>query len=264
MPTSLLARGGRLCAAAMACALLAPLASPLSSQTAVLHDRGATRDELTAAAGVAERLATSAAYSERTRARARGAAQAIRLRLTDGDFRVGDQVRVDITGPVPVNDTLAVRDSLILEIPGIRRVRLHGVLRSEIETTLLREVREVVRDANVTARPLVRVAVFGLVTQPGYFSVVPETRIDELITLAGGPAGEAATDRLQLMRGDTLLLDGTRVQLAISRGETLDALGVQEGDALRVPQRAAPWDRASTLQIVTMLVTPLLTLFAVQ
>ena len=66
------------------------------------------------------------------------------------------------------------------------------------------------------------------------------------------------------MRGDTILFDGTRVQLAISRGETLDALGVQEGDALRVPQRTAPWDRASTLQIVTMLVTPLLTLFVVQ
>lgn len=251
----------RLLAPVLLCALVGPVAA---AQTAVLHDRGATRAELEAALGVSDRSAGSTAYSDRTRARARSTALAIRARLSAGDFRVGDLIRLNITGQIPVNDTVSVRDSLVIDIPGIRQVRLHGVLRSEVETVVSRDVIEVVRDARVTARPLVRVAVFGLVTQPGYFSVPAETRIDELLTMAGGPTGEAATDNLHLVRGDTVLLDGREVQAAIAQGRTIDALEVREGDALQVLQRPAPWDRASTLQIVTMFITPLLTLFVVQ
>lgn len=227
--------------------------------------RNATRAELESQVALLESSATSPAYSERTRARARVQAVAVRARLVNGDFSLGDKIQLHVQGPTQlVDSTLTVGDSVILDVPGIRRVRLHGVLRSELESVLLRDVGEVVRDPRITARSLIRLAVLGEVLTPGFRTVAPETLIDELITLAGGPAATGALDKMQLVRGDTLLMGGADVSAALAEGRTIGSLGLRDGDALVIPPRGTPWDRASFLQVASFLVTPLLTLLAVR
>ena len=87
--------------------------------------------------------------------------------------------------------------------------------------------------------------------------------MDHVLTLAGGPVADAAAQMTTLMRGDTLLLDRKQLMLAVVDGATLDELGVIDGDALIVPPRRPPWDRTMTLTIVTLIFTPLITIFAI-
>ena len=223
-----------------------------------------SRDQLEAAAVQFDRLAASTAYSDRTRASARIHASQVRRRLADGDFRVGDRMIITVGGSVVVTDTVTVLEGRRIAVQGIRQVSLEGVLRSELERKLLADLTEVVRNATVTARPLVRMAVFGSVTSPGYLSVPSETTLDHVLTLAGGPMATAAPGRTTLVRGDTVLLARDQVTLAVVNGRTLGDLGVRDGDALMVPPQDLPWDRNTTLQIVTLLLAPILTIFVVR
>jgi len=215
--------------------------------------RLATRAELQASLLLAERSATSTAYGARTKERAQRLATDLRARMRDGDFRVGDQIQIRVqSAELNFLDTLAVSDSLLIDVPNIRSISLRGVLRSELDSVLSTELARSVRDLRVEVRPLLRVAVFGLVTNPGYLTVPSETLLDQLLTLSGGPTADAAPDRMRLMRADTVLLDGKRVQAAIASSRTLDALDVRDGDALYVVRRREQWTLQTTLSIVTL------------
>ncbi|HET8771877.1 MAG TPA: SLBB domain-containing protein [Gemmatimonadaceae bacterium] len=225
----------------------------------------ADRAELTAALEVLDASAASTAYSERLRDRAREDAAQVRHRLTAGDFSVGDRIQLRVSGPTQLVDTtLTVGDSLILNVPGIKQVRLYGVLRSELESALTRDLGEVVRQVQVSAHPLIRIAVLGQVTTPGFLAVPPETLVDQLITLSGGPAPTAALDNMSVVRRDTVLWDGDELSGAIARGRTVAALNLRDGDALVVPPQGAPWDRAAVLQIASFFIGPLITILVVR
>lgn len=225
----------------------------------------ASRAELTSTLEMLDASAASTAYSDRLRDRAREDAAQVRNRLTAGDFSVGDRIKLRVTGPTQLVDTtLAVGDSLTLNVPGIKQVRLYGVLRSELESTLGRDLGEVVRQVQVSARPLIRIAVLGQVTAPGFLAVPPETLVDELITLSGGPAATAALDNMSVVRRDTVLWDGDELSGAIARGRTVAALNLRDGDALVVPLQGEPWGRAAALQIASYFIGPLITILIVR
>ena len=212
--------------------------------------RSASRADLESAAAELDQLAASTAYGERLRARARTDASKIRVRLTEGDFKVGDLIMLVIEGQLAVNDTLTVLDGARLQVPGFRAVSIAGVLRSELEAKLRTELTDVVRNATVSARPLVRLAVFGAVGAPGYVSVPPETTVDGLMMIAGGPTATAEVDKLRLVRSDTVLVGPEAFRAAVAEGLTVGALDLTDGDALIVPERGLPWDRNSILQMV--------------
>ena len=92
----------------------------------------------------------------------------------------------------------------------------------------------------------------------------PETLIDQLITLSGGPAPTAALDNMSVVRRDTILWDGDELSGAIARGRTVAALNLRDGDALVVPPQGAPWDRAAVLQIASFFIGPLITILVVR
>ena len=224
----------------------------------------ATRPQLEGELTRAEGLAASPAYGARTRQRARGLAAEIRVRLDAGDFRVGDRMLLRVDGAIVIDDTVTVLDDIRISARGIGEIPLRGVLRSELEPHLRAAITERVRDATVAARPLVRIAVFGAVGTPGYLSVPAETRLDDLLMVAGGPSTESRPAGFELRRGDVVILDADGVRAAIAEGSSLGALSVREGDFLAVEPRAAPWTRESTIQIVGMLMFPILSIFLVR
>ena len=249
----------------VASARLAAQVTAASAQGATVSpaSRMATRAELESAAAEFDQLAASTAYSEPMRARARGQAVAIRRRLTEGDFRVGDLIVLRIEGQLTVNDTMTVLDGLRVSVPQFRQVSLAGVLRSELELRLRTELTDVVRNATVTARPLMRLAVLGSVTRPGYLSVPSETTVDGLLMLAGGPLPTAAVNEMNLTRADTVLLKASTTRSAVTQGLTIGQLELTDGDALLVPLKER-WDRAAVLQIVGLAVTLLTTFTLLQ
>jgi hypothetical protein len=99
---------------------------------------------------------------------------------------------------------------------------------------------------------------------PGYVLASPETRLDELLTRGGGPAADADLQRMEVVRGDDVILEPAAIVSAIAGGRTIAELGIEQGDMLRLRPRTPPWDRASTLQLVAVVVAPLPTLLVVQ
>ncbi len=233
-------------------AALAPTDSRAQSADVISapNRRMARRTELDSSATYHERLSRSTAYSERTRLRAASAAGLARRRLTEGDFQEGDRILLVTGGTVVVDDTLTVLEGRRLAVAGFGPVSLTGVLRSELEAKLLTDLSALVRNTTVSARPLMRVAVFGSVGAPGFLSVPQESTLDDVISRAGGPVATAAIRKITVTRNERVILDMSDVMNAVAQGRSLSALGIEDGDAVMVPDQGAPWDRNSALQFV--------------
>jgi len=245
------------------------LAALIARPTALLAQAGsgdwlATRAELESRLQSVARGSASTAYSERLRARVVAEGATIQRRLSEGDFRVGDRIVVRVEGSLTLSDTVTVLEGRRVVLARVGDLSLTGILRSELESTMRDFVRQTVLDATVNARPLVRMAVFGPVTNPGYVAVPMETRLDELLAAAGGPTGEADPATLQVRRGEAVVLDEDEVAAAIVEGRAIGSLGLREGDHLLLKPRSPPWDRMMTLQIVSIFAFPIITTLLVR
>lgn len=172
---------------------------------------------------------------------ARSAAQAevgaIRLRLQSGDFRVGDRFVLTLRQDVERTDTVSVRDSLKAAVLNLPEINLAGVLRSELEDRMSSHVARFLRNASVKTSVLTRVAVTGAVLRPGFIYVAPDRPINDLVTLAGGPAPTANLDQIVVSRGSIELLSAKASKKVVKEGRTLESLDVQSGDEVRVPTK---------------------------
>ena len=214
----------------------------------------ARRDELSALAQVLDSVAASPSAGIGDRNRARPLAAQIRARLESGDFQPGDRVVVRAptgvgdtyaTPNAPVRsaadlgiaDTFAVQFGPALVLPSIGEIPLRGVLRSELEDQVTRYVSRLVRDPEVHARALMRLSVQGEVVKPGYYSVLPEAPLADLVTAAGGYTPNAKLTDILIQRGDAKILEKEKLRLLVAQGTTLDAAGIRPGDELVVPKR---------------------------
>jgi len=190
-----------------------------------------TREELMAA-----EISASQNYSGDVRKNSMTAA-AIRHRLQEGDFQVGDRVIVTVVANDTRTDTLVVRSGRILELPGKLTVPLTGVLRSELQTHVTAEVLKYVKAQQVVVTPLMRVGILGEVARPGYFAFASDIPITDAIMTAGGPSVTADLDRSVVRRGGQEVHSADDTRLAIARGLTLDQFGMNQGDEIIVGRR---------------------------
>ena len=135
----------------------------------------ATRADLTA---MADRLSRG---SESDRSRA----TMLRTRLRDGDFQAGDRIRLVIDGSVTQDDTLPVGAGSKIRVKEIGEISLAGVLRSELQGHLTKELSRYIKDVRVQATPLVRLSILGPVGKPGFFYMPSDIAITDAIMRAG-------------------------------------------------------------------------------
>lgn len=239
------------------------------SQTDLGSAWTASRAELERRVTQLDALAGSTAYSDRARARSAQEAAGIRRRLTEGDFRIGDRILIEIDGVVldatrgaqptqtEYQDTVTVLDGARINVPNIGEISLAGVLRSELQGRVNAAVNEVILNSRARTRPLVRLAVFGSVGRPGYYNIPLETRIDHLIMMAGGPTIDASTGKMRVQRGDTIVLDPTEVRGMIANGVVVGEMGLQEGDQLLIERGPQRIERQQTIQFAFLFLSPL-------
>lgn len=156
-----------------------------------------------------------------------------------GGFRVGDRVWINVEGESQLSDTFTVGPALALTLPVVGQVGLERVPRAAVEAHLTRELGRFLRNPVVRARALIRVAVAGEVAKPGFYAVATDVVLADAIMLAGGATPDARLDELRVERGDRRLWKPDALQRAIAEGQTLDDLGLQAGDRIVVPRRAA-------------------------
>ncbi len=225
------------CLTGLALSVMAP---PVRAQVRPDDPRHAmsTREELEALAVQAEQIANSSATSDVLRARKRAEAEALRERLRDGDFRVGDRIVVGVRGDTAMTDTFVVRGSQQLELPNIPPISLQGVLRSELNQTLFREVGRYLKNPQVTSGTLIRIGVLGQVTKPGFYSVPADMLVtDVIMAYGGGPAATADLDATEFKRGSAVVWGKEDMRVAIREGSTLDQLSIRAGDALVIGEK---------------------------
>ncbi len=194
-----------------------------------------SRSELTAAAADAEIAATKGGSGER--AENAMVAAAIRQRLRDGDFRVGDRVIVSFVSEAVHTDTVVVRADRSLEISGLMLVPVAGVLRSELRDRVAAEILKFVKADRIEVIPLMRVAVLGAVARPGYFAFPSDIPLTDAIMGAGGPTPTAAVDKSIVRRQSQQYRSAGQTSKAIAAGLTLDQFGLSAGDELVVGER---------------------------
>lgn len=177
-----------------------------------------------------EQLTGAAIQAEQSQDGLRAAA--IRQRLRDGDFQVGDRILLTVFSDAAHTDTLVVRDGLIIDLPGKVILPLTGVLRSEIKDRVTAEVLKYVKADQVDVTPLTRIAVLGEVARPGYFAMRSDVPITDAIMQAGGPTVSADVERSVVRRGSHEYRSADETREAVAKGLTLDQFGLSAGDEL--------------------------------
>lgn len=171
---------------------------------------------------------------------------AIRRRLRDGDFEVGDRIFLifESTDQARIVPGMADRDTLLVMTgrqlilpPPIGDVNLTGVLYSEVTDTLNARIAQYFKSITVRAIPLIRLSVTGAVLRPGYYYFASDSPLSDLIMRTGGQAGNADLRKAEIRRGNTILWKGDDVQAALSDGATVQGLGLRAGDELNVGER---------------------------
>jgi hypothetical protein len=215
----------------------------------------AQRAELELAAQRAEQEAAQPGADAGTRSRKEAVANALRERLREGDFGVGERIFVEMRGAeVPFADTVTVRAGKVITIGTLPEISLHGVLRSELQGHLTREIGRYVRDPKVTATSWVRVSVLGSVGQQGFYAFPADILLTDALMRSGGMREDTDLNKITIKRAGREVVSKDEARLAIREGRTLDQLDVRAGDEITVGQkRQVRW--ALVLRTVTVLLT---------
>ncbi len=206
--------------------------------------------------------AQSPAYSQRLRASASAVADSIRARLTDGDLRAGDRVKLTVSEQLALSDTFTVSEGPALVLPVVGTVPLTGVLRSELQDRIAGRVDSVYRGAVVRVVLLIRLAITGGVGRPGFFALPGDALVDDAITYAGGLTAAGDLKGAYIERGGVRIWAPDSLQVAMRDRRTIADLGLRAGDRIIVPV-SQPHDPLQTLQSFAYFISIALSAFAV-
>jgi hypothetical protein len=234
--------------------LVAALSLPAGLQAQFVGEtrRQATREELERAAKANESAALNA--DEKTRAKLISDAAAVRNRLANGDFIPGDRILLLVQGDTALSDTFTVRGDRMLPLPGIPPITLQGVLDSELEPHLTKELQKYLRQVTLEATPLVRISLVGF-PQSNFYTVPVDQAITDVITLAGGwgSIGSVAYEKTVVRRNGRVLMDAKSTGNAIRMAKTVGDMALRDGDELYLPQSSSIGGRSGWQAVIGLL-----------
>ncbi|MGH7502167.1 MAG: polysaccharide biosynthesis/export family protein [Longimicrobiales bacterium] len=198
----------------------------------------ATRAQLEAILGRYEEAGDASGYSDAVRTIANDEADLIRYRLTEGDFEVGDQITLTVSGNAALTNQFTVAPGKLLILPEIPEMPLRGLLRSELSPALAAHLSKYYVNPQVFVTTSIRLQVEGEVGNPGFHVVSADQRFPDMLASVGQPTRTARTDEIKITRGNETIWDGDELQQAIVEGRTLDQLNLRAGDIIEVPAQS--------------------------
>ncbi|HET7620690.1 MAG TPA: SLBB domain-containing protein [Gemmatimonadaceae bacterium] len=240
-----------LLAAAAACASshgtsVLPVQPPLTDSMRA----GPSRAELEAMSAQADREAQSATDPDVKRQKQAEAA-ALHDRLTNGDYHAGDRIALVVRGDSTLTDTVLVRGGRVIQLPNLPDISLQGVLHSELEPYLTKQLSKYLRNPDVRAQSLVQIAILGPVGHPGFYNVPIDMTLTDAIMLAGGPGQQSDVNDTKVIRNNKEVYGSDAVQHAFTSGTTLDQMSVRAGDQIVVGEKGKK-DWLRILQVVSL------------
>lgn len=164
--------------------------------------------------------------------------QTVETRLREGDFQPGDRISLVVLGDSSLSDTFTVRPGRTLLLPNIPEIQLQGVLRSEFPAFITGKLKQYLRDPQVTATALIRLAVLGSVGRPGFYVVPATTLASDVLMAAGGPGQQGDIGKAVVRRGSVPVIDARQMRQAFADGASLDQLNLHSGDELVVGEKS--------------------------
>lgn len=222
------------------CLLLVSSAVTAGGQSSIGEmRRQATRAELERAVKMLETAAASQ-QDAKQREKLQADAQTIRLRLENGDFLPGDRILLLVQNDTALSDTFTVRGDQVLPLPDIPPISLHGVLDSELEPYLTKELLKYIKTVSLQATPLVRISMLGFPTS-NFFTVPVDQAITDVIAAAGGwgSTTTSAHDKAVIRRNGRVFMDAKATAEAVRQNKTLGDMALRDGDEFYVPDKTA-------------------------
>jgi protein involved in polysaccharide export with SLBB domain len=176
-------------------------------------------------------------------------------RLRDGDFSVGDRIFLEVRGGEKLFvDTVTVRGGRVIAIPDLPDISVAGVLRSELQEHLQKEIARYIREPEVRATSYVRLTMSGAVGRQGFYAFPADILLSDAIMQSGGPSTNWDINKVEVRRSDRVIVGHDAARRAITDGRTLDQLSVRPGDQVVIGERRnINWRTA--LSIATALVS---------
>lgn len=162
----------------------------------------------------------------------------VAYRLQQGDIWPGDIIDLSVSGETKWVGQFSVTAGRELELEDIDPLSLDGVLYSEVEEAITLQLARYLREPRVRVELLKRIGVLGSVGSPGFYDVPGSILVSEVIMLAGGPASDAAVDRVEFRRLGTRIAQSR--PKVVWQTLSLDQLGVNSGDEMFVPRQRTP------------------------
>jgi len=161
----------------------------------------------------------------------------VKERLEKGDLQPGDRIAMRVVGEQTLTDTFTVTPERTVEFPSLPAITVAGVLRSELEPHLTKQLGRYIRNPDLQAAALVRVSLSGGVGRPGFYNLPADVLATDAIMAAGGPAGTADVAKTTIRRSGVDIISEQEVATAVEKGQSLDQLNVQSGDEIVVGQK---------------------------
>ncbi len=231
--------------------------TPVSTDELPASRAVAIRGDLEAKLREIDQIVASPGYSGRLKAVKRSEGEQIRRRLRDGDFQTGDQIFLAIVGEQAVTDSFTVTPNRSILIPTVAEIQLGGVLRSELNSYLVKQLSRYFRQPTIVTKAYIRLAVLGEVSRPGFYQLPADEQLSQAIMLAGGPTANTKMSSSKVLRAEQELWAGESFGEAITKGTTLDQFNLQAGDEIRIGRLKSPiWSRArDVLFVVTSVIS---------
>lgn len=222
---------------------------------------GPSRAELEAMAAQADREAQAATDPEVKRQKQADAAS-LHDRLTNGDFHAGDRIALVVRGDSTLTDTVVVRGGRVIQLPNLPDISLHGVLHSELDSYLTKQLSKYLRNPEVRAQSLIQIAVLGAVGKPGFYNLPTDLTLTDAIMLAGGPGQQSNVNNTTIMRNNKEVYGSDAVQRAFTSGTTLDQMSLRAGDQIVVGDKGRK-DWLRILQVVSLAAGIIVSIWAI-
>jgi polysaccharide biosynthesis/export protein len=210
--------------------------TPQDTRVVEPETEDATRDELTRLMERELAVASDASAKSGDRARAQANVSAVRRRLAMGDFITGDRFLLTLTADSIRRFEIIVRDSGMIELGAFLPISVAGTLRSEVAPKILQHMKRYFRSPEVRVQFLTRLTISGGVGRPGTYSVPPDLLLSDALVAAGGITPSANSDRIEVVRGNTTIVNRDSYRRAVQEGKTIEAVGLRSGDEIRVAQ----------------------------
>jgi polysaccharide export outer membrane protein len=118
-----------------------------------------------------------------------------------GVLRPGDVLDIVVYRDKELSNKYLIDSRGYVQIPGLGVIQAAGLDPTQVKERLVDSLRaRGFERPELSVQPLIRVSVLGQVRSPGLYPVDPGTSLIQLVTIAGGPVGEADLRKTKVVR----------------------------------------------------------------